>query len=294
MHIPSSMLHGAVCPVTLAVAGAGIGWAAYAARKSPRRPSALRLAAVTALVFALQMLNYPVANGTSGHLLGAVLAVSLVGVPFAVLAMAAVLLVQAFLFGDGGILAVGANIINMSLIGAGATGWLYERLNARGLNPSVSLAGAAWFSMAAAAMACSLEVAWSGAVALGKVVPAMLSVHVLIGAGEALLTLLFATALRWAASRFQASERAGIWSASVLALLAVLASPWASTFPDGLERVAERLAFASFPSFSLPAWFADYQAPWLGGGSAATLLAGLAGVLAAAVLAGALSRLYRV
>ena len=74
MHIPASMLNGSICPVTLAVGAAGLGTAAYFAAKSAAKPSAPRFAAVTALVFALQMLNYPVQHGTSGHLVGAALA----------------------------------------------------------------------------------------------------------------------------------------------------------------------------------------------------------------------------
>jgi len=75
MHIPASMLNGPVCPVTLAIGAAGITAAVFTARKSEEKPSPAGFAAVTALIFALQMLNYPVQNGTSGHLVGAMLAV---------------------------------------------------------------------------------------------------------------------------------------------------------------------------------------------------------------------------
>lgn len=295
MHIPGTMLHGTVCPVTLAVAGIGVGLAAYLARKSPQKPAPASFAAVTALVFALQMLNYPVANGTSGHLVGAMLAVGFLGVPFGVLAMTVVLLVQAFLFGDGGLNALGANVLNMALIGAGAGGYLHRRLTARGWNSSVSLAAGAWLSVLAAAAACAFEAAWSGAVSLNKVLPAMLSVHALIGAGEALLTVLVAAAVHGAASRIhpRALERSRVIGTFALAVLAAVLSPLASAWPDGLEWVAGQLAFSSFAGFSLPVLFADYQASWVGNEALGTLLAGLTGMVAVSFAAWALARALR-
>ena len=103
MHIPSSMLNGAICPVTVGVGIAGGMTALYFARKAEEKPSAAKFATVTAMIFALQMLNFPVQNGTSGHLLGGMLAVALLGVPFAALSIAIVLGVQAVFFGDGGV-----------------------------------------------------------------------------------------------------------------------------------------------------------------------------------------------
>ncbi len=295
MHIPSTMLNGAVCPVTLVAAGIGVGLAAYLARKSPHKPTPVSFAAVTALVFALQMMNYPVANGTSGHLVGAVLAVGFLGVPFAVLAMTVVLLVQAFLFGDGGLNALGANVLNMALIGAGAAGYLHQRLTARGWNTSVSLAASAWLSVLAAAAACAFEAAWAGAVSLNKALPAMLSVHALIGAGEAILTLIVIAAVNWAAARIQpqALERSRVMSTYALAVLAAVLSPLASAWPDGLEWVAGQLAFSSFAGFSLPVLFADYQASWVGNEALGTLLAGLTGMVAVSFAAWALARALR-
>ncbi|NLF86773.1 MAG: cobalamin biosynthesis protein CbiM, partial [Lentisphaerae bacterium] len=86
MHIPDSMLHGGICPVTAAVSSIGIATAAYSARHAKTPPA--RFAAVTALIFAGQMMNFPVMDGTSGHLLGGVLAASLLGTPLGVLSVA--------------------------------------------------------------------------------------------------------------------------------------------------------------------------------------------------------------
>ena len=263
MHIPASMLNGAICPVTVAVSAVGVGIAANFALKSEDKPSSARFAAVTALIFALQMLNYPVLDGTSGHLVGALLGVSILGMPFAILAMAIVLIVQAVFFGDGGINALGANILNMSLIGAGLLGFVFNFMQKKGLNKQVALAVAAFFAVLAGAFACSLEVAFSGSVALNKVLPSMLSVHALIGLGEALLTVVLITVLQGYASLWKENEKQFVFGAFGLAIIAALLSPFASSFPDGLEWVAGKLSFVEFNSFQLSAILPDYQATFI-------------------------------
>ena len=280
MHIPSTMLNGAVCSVTLAVSAVGIGIAVRAAKKSDKKPSLSKFAAVTALIFALQMLNYPVQDGTSGHLVGAMLGVGLLGIPFTVLSMAVVLAIQAFFFGDGGVNALGANILNMALIGAGLLGFVYNRIKEKGLSDKLSLGIASFLSVLVGAFACSLEVSASGAVAFNKVLPAMLSVHALIGIGEALLTVGIIYALNVYYARKE-SEYGYAVGASVLAIGAVLISPLASGFPDGLEWVAEKLSFAHFSGFEIPAIFPDYQATFISSPAFSTILAGIAGILIA-------------
>ena len=278
MHIPSSMLHGAICPVTMAVSTTGVGLAAYWAHKANEKPSAGRFSAVTALIFAMQMLNYPVQNGTSGHLVGAMLAVSLLGIPFAVLSMAVILAVQAIFFADGGVSALGANILNMGLIGAGVAGFFFQRLKERGFSKFFALGIAAWASVVMGAAACSFEVASAGAVSIEKALPAMLGVHSLIGAGEALLTVL-AVAVLVSSERFlKRNERAFTFSSLALATIAAILSPFASNFPDGLERIAERLSFAEFPSENFSAFFANYRVPFIRSEALAASVAGVVGV----------------
>lgn len=278
MHIPSTMLNGAVCPVTLAVSAVGIGIAARVAKKSDKKPSPAKFAAVTALIFALQMLNYPVQDGTSGHLVGAILGVGLLGIPFAVLSMAIVLAVQAFFFGDGGSNVLGANIVNMALIGAGLLGLAYNWFKDKGLHDKVSLGVAAFLSVLAGAFTCSVEVAVSGGVAFNKVLPAMMSVHALIGLGEALLTVGVVYALSTYCAKREAEYRFAV-GASVLAIGATLISPLASGFPDGLEWVAEKLSFIEFSGFEIPAIFPDYQTTFIASTGFSTILAGIAGVV---------------
>lgn len=276
MHIPNEMLNGLICPVSAALAVTGVAAAAYAARRSQNRPSAARFAAVAALVFAAQMLNFPVQDGTSGHLLGGVAAAGLLGVPFGVLALALVVSIQSLVFADGGLLVLGANVFNMALIGAGAGGLLNEVLRKSGLQRHLALLLSAWASVLLAASACSIELAISGTIGAGKVLPAMLGVHALIGVGEAVVTLVLVSAFG------SQPATAGRWNVAAPLLGALLAatllSPFASSHPDGLEWVAEQYGFLKegAPLFVTP--LADYAVPMLSNEALSTALAGFIGV----------------
>ena len=278
MHIPATMLHGAVCPVTIAVGVVGGATALYFANKQEEKPSAEKFATVTAMIFAMQMLNFPVQNGTSGHLLGGMLAVMFLGIPYSVLSISLVLAVQAVFFGDGGVNALGANVINMGLIGAAGVGFFCEFLKKKRLPQTLSLAVASWLSVVLASLACAFEVALSGAVELSKVVPAMLSVHALIGIGEAVLTVVVVSLVSKIAETWKAREKAVTLASFVIAIVAAMLSPFASSFPDGLEWVAGRLSFSEFHGFSLSVLFPDYQVSFVGGGSMGTIMAGLIGI----------------
>ena len=105
MHIPQNLLDGTLCSVTAVVSGLCLAGAALAAYRSAEKPHPLRFAAVSAFLFAAQMMNFPISGGTSGHLLGGVLASALLGVPFGVLALALVVAIQALVFADGGLTA---------------------------------------------------------------------------------------------------------------------------------------------------------------------------------------------
>lgn len=279
MHIPGSMLNNVVCPVTAVIASVGVGAAIYFSKKNNQKPGFLRFSSVTALVFALQMLNYPVQNGTSGHLVGAMLAVSFLGVPFSILSMSMVLVIQAFFFADGGVNALGANIINMALIGAGVSGVVYNYLLSVRTNQKISLGIASFISVLLAALVCSFEVAMSGAIELGKVLPAMISIHALIAFGECFLTVLVVSVLCAYKDFCKANERGFIFAVFSLAVAAVLFSPFASGFPDGLEWVCEKLHFAEFGCLQIPALFSDYQVPFLNNAFVSTIFAGFFGLV---------------
>jgi len=147
---------------------------------------------MAAFIFAAQMINFPVPGGTSGHLLGGVLAGVVLGPWAGTVVLALVLAVQCLVFQDGGLTALGANIVNMALIGCAFSAFLYSglrRLIPR-FGPTATAALCAWLSVVLAAAACSAELALSGASPFRIVFPAMVAVHTFIGVGEALITTL--------------------------------------------------------------------------------------------------------
>jgi cobalt/nickel transport system permease protein len=150
---------------------------------------------VAALIFAAQMFNFPIDQGTSGHLIGGVLAVVLLG-PFAgTIAVAAVVIIQALFFADGGLIVLGANVVNMACLAALASYYIYSAVK-RYFLEWVSVAIAAWSSVMIAAVAASLEIGISGTFALAAVMGAMLKVHAVIGAAEALITVVLVNVFR--------------------------------------------------------------------------------------------------
>lgn len=280
MHIPNAMLNGAICPITAALSATGITAAAAIAIKSENKPRPVWFAATASLIFALQMLNFPIASGTSGHLLGGVLASAILGTPFGVLAIAAVVAAQALLFSDGGMAVMGANLFNMAIIGAGLGGLLRSVLAARQQTPlgkHLATAVAAWFSVVLASSAVSVELAVNGKIAFSQILPAMVGTHALIGIGEAGITLAFCFLLAGQYQTTTARAKAAIaLPASLLA--ALLLAPFASSLPDGLESIATRfsLIHESAPAFVSP--MSGYAIPHIGSTALATIAAGLVGM----------------
>jgi cobalt/nickel transport system permease protein len=255
---------------------------------------------MAAFIFAAQMINFPVAGGTSGHLLGGALAAIVLGPWAGMLVMASVIAVQALLFQDGGLLVMGANILNMGLLTALIGYGLYRGIAGQSRGVRLAVAGvAAWLSVMAAALATSLQLWLSATSALRIVVPTMLGVHTAIGIGEALITVAaLAFILRTRPDLLEAKSeiRGGIgWVvAGLMVALAVVAlAPLASVNPDGLERVAIDMGFiergADAPYEILP----DYTIPLLGESALSTLLAGAIGALAVAALTVVAVRLLR-
>ncbi|MEX0783145.1 MAG: energy-coupling factor ABC transporter permease [Dehalococcoidia bacterium] len=148
---------------------------------------------MAAFIFAAQMFNFQVAGGTSGHLLGGVLAAVLLGPYAGTVVMACVIGVQALVFQDGGLLVMGANIFNMGIIGTFGGYWLFRTLCTvlggveKGRLPAAGIA--AWVSVEAAALAIALQLTASDTTTLSVALPAMLGVHALIGIGEAAVTV---------------------------------------------------------------------------------------------------------
>jgi cobalt/nickel transport system permease protein len=193
LHAPDGFL---ALPVALAMWAATtvvVALAVIRTNRSLDERAVPLLGIMAAFIFAAQMFNFPVAGGTSGHLLGGVLAAVLLGPWAGTLVMTAVVGVQALLFQDGGLLVMGANIFNMGVIGT-LGGYAVYRLVAgalggerRGRVPAAAVA--AWASVVVGAAAMALQLGVSGFTELGIALPAMVGVHALIGVGEALITV---------------------------------------------------------------------------------------------------------
>ena len=200
MHIPDGFIDAPVSLLAYLVAAMFLGVAVVKARTELDDRTA-PLAGLTAVfIFAAQMLNFPVGAGTSGHLLGGALAAILVGPWAAMLVVTVVLTVQALMFADGGLSALGLNILNMAVVTA-IVGWLVFRLGVRFVRTArgaAVVAGVAAFaSVPFAALAFVLEYALGGTapVSLSAVAAAMGGVHVLIGIGEGIITGLVVAAV---------------------------------------------------------------------------------------------------
>ncbi len=303
MHIPDGILDGKTIGVTTALAVAGVGVAVRQVREElpARRVPLLGLSA--AFLFTAQMLNFPVAGGTSGHLLGGVLVAALLGPAAGVVVLTTVLIVQCMLFGDGGVTALGANVLNMALTGT-LCGWAVYRVVSRwvpGLRGQVAgVAFGGWCSTVLASLACAGQLAWSGTAPWLAAVVAMMGVHMLIGLGEGLISALVFLAIARArpdlasgAVENPAISRIGalVGFGLVVSLgLAVFVAPFACPWPDGLERVAARLGFEHKAAEVLKAPLANYMFPGCESPAVATAVAGVAGALAVFGLALLLSR----
>ena len=201
MHIPDGFIDIQTSAVFGGLAAAGVAIALKGARNQLDEKSA-PLAGLTAVfIFAVQMLNFPVAAGTSGHLLGGALAAVLVGPWAATLALTVVLLIQGFLFADGGLTAIGLNVFNMGIIGVwvGYTVFLLIRKVLPKNKSSISIAAAIAGAMSVPAAAIGFTVQYAlGATAtfpVSTVLSAMVGTHVLIGIGEAIITGLTVSAV---------------------------------------------------------------------------------------------------
>jgi cobalamin biosynthesis protein CbiM len=196
MHIPDGFINVPVSGAAVLVSASAIALALKKSRGSMEQEVAPMAGLTAVFIFAVQMLNFPVAAGTSGHLLGGALAAILVGPWVALLAMTVVISLQAFIFADGGLSAIGLNIFNMGVITV-LIGWFTFKFILKFLpkkNSSVVAASAiaAFVSVPISALGFVVEYAigGSGIIDLDKVLGAMLSVHVLIGLGEAAISAL--------------------------------------------------------------------------------------------------------
>ncbi|MFF5726592.1 energy-coupling factor ABC transporter permease [[Kitasatospora] papulosa] len=278
MHVPDGFIDAPVSAAAGVVAAGAVAVGLRGARRELDQRTAPLAGLVAAFIFAVQMLNFPVAAGTSGHLLGGALAAILVGPYTGVLCIAVVLLMQGILFADGGLTALGVNITVMGVVTTVVAHVLFRgltRVLPRTRRSTTAAAFvAALVSVPAAALAFTLIYAIGGTtdVPLGKVLTAMVGVHVLIGIGEAAITaltvgaviavrpdlvhgardtgtplklridgeLVDAPAAAPSPAPVAARSTRKVWATGLAAalVLAGFVSFYASADPDGLEKVA--------------------------------------------------------
>lgn len=306
MHIPDGFLSVAVSLILWLLAVVAIAVSLRRVNRDLDERKIPLMGVLAAAIFAGQMLNFAVTGGTSGHLMGAAIATILLGPWAAMLVMTAVVGIQALIFQDGGILALGANLFNMGVIGVTVSFFTYRAVMrlARGQKWGVFAGGfaAGWLSIFIASLAAALQLALSGTSPANLAVPAMGGIHALIGIGEGLITV-GALAFLYAARRdlvIQGSEGVGggkgvIVGGLILAVALAVLAPLASAHPDGLEWVAAQNGFlgrAQGASFNV---IPNYVLPGVSNAALATILAGVLGLLLVlgVVLALAYSRRHR-
>lgn len=299
MHIPDGFIDGKTAATAAAISVAGLALALRQVRRDlpARRMPLLGLAA--AFLFAAQMVNFPIAGGTSGHLMGGVLVAALLGPSAAVVVLTTVLIVQCFLFADGGISALGANVLNMGILGAGG-GYLVFGLVARCVKGSrgrvTAIAFAGWCSTVLASIGCAGELAWSHTVTWSAGFTMMTGTHMLVGIGEGTISALAYLAIQRTrpdlipelasstkSDRHAAPRRRGEllgYGLLVALAIAVFVAPFACPLPDGLEVVAVKLGFDQRSAGTAVHGVApDYRMTGIHSAAGATALAGALGTV---------------
>ncbi len=200
MHIPDGFLDTKTWVTLWGVSGATIGYAIKKVEKELDEEKVPLMGVSAAFIFAAQMLNFPVMGGTSGHFVGGVLAAILLGPWAGLLVMTTVLIIQCFIFQDGGLTALGANIFNMGIIGSFVGYYIYTGLSKimskKWNDLFIPAFFASWITILLSASFCAIELSISGTVPLSLSLPAMAGVHALIGIGEGFITLLVLTFIK--------------------------------------------------------------------------------------------------
>lgn len=290
MHIPDGFLSVPVSIVLWVISILVLAYALIRVNSELGEKQVPLMGVIAAAIFAGQMLNFPISGGTSGHLIGAALATIVLGPWASIIVMTCVVSIQALIFQDGGLLAMGGNIFNMAIV-ATAVAYAVYTLVRRFMGNSrqaVMVGGllSGWLAVLITSLACALQIAFSGTSSANIAIPAMAGVHAIIGLGEGLITLgalAFLLASRPDLLKMGTEQQRGgvfvVVGGLIVALALAILSPIASSNPDGLEYVAEQSGFlgqAQGPSYSI---IPDYTFPGIGSPELATIVAGIIGVL---------------
>ena len=297
MHVPDGFINAQVSVAT-GVISLGTLWAYIRNAKNLVADKLIALTGMmSALIFVLQMINFPIAAGTSGHLLGGALAVIVLGPSLGIICISIVVVIQSLLFADGGLSALGVNVLNMAII-TSLTGWLtitfWKKLF--GDSQFTLISGsviAGLLSVVFSSIAFVMEYAIGGTVSvpLGSVLIAMISTHLFIGLGEGIITaLIISLLLRVRSDLVYANTKKdksnnlstsyGIFIVLILSL--TLITPYASSSPDGLESVASNFGFEETDGVVL--LLEDYGISSVNNNFISTILSALLGILSIAGL----------
>lgn len=297
MHVPDGFMNVTMSAAT-GVISFGTLWAYIRSAKDLIADKFIALTGMmSALIFVLQMINFPVAAGTSGHLLGGALAVIVLGPRLGLICLSVVVIIQSLLFADGGLSALGVNVLNMAIV-TSATSWFIVKYWVKFIGKnrtsiiSVSVI-AGILSVVFSSIAFTIQYAIGGTISIpvGTVLIAMVTTHLIIGLGEGIITALIITLLMrvrpdlvYAYDRSEENTtKVSIYGLFIiLILLLSLVTPFASSSPDGLESVAEEFGFTQTDGVVL--LLEDYGIDAINNNFLSTVLSALLGVTVVAVL----------
>ena len=297
MHVPDGFMNVTMSAAT-GVISFGTLWAYIRSAKDLIADKFIALTGMmSALIFVLQMINFPVAAGTSGHLLGGALAVIVLGPRLGLICLSVVVIIQSLLFADGGLSALGVNVLNMAIV-TSATSWFIVKYwikfigkNKTSIVTVSVLAGI--LSVVFSSIAFTIQYAIGGTISIpvGTVLIAMVSTHLIIGLGEGIITALIITLLmRVRPDLVYAYDRSDENTTKVsfyglfiiLILLLSLVTPFASSSPDGLESVAEEFGFTQTDGIVL--LLDDYGISAINNNFVSTVLSALLGITVVAIM----------
>ena len=297
MHVPDGFMNVTMSAAT-GVISFGTLWAYIRSAKDLIADKFIALTGMmSALIFVLQMINFPVAAGTSGHLLGGALAVIVLGPRLGLICLSVVVIIQSLLFADGGLSALGVNVLNMAIV-TSATSWFIVKYwikfigkNKTSIVTVSVLAGI--LSVVFSSIAFTIQYAIGGTISIpvGTVLIAMVTTHLIIGLGEGIITALIITLLmRVRPDLVYAYDRSDENTTKVsfyglfiiLILLLSLITPFASSSPDGLESVAEEFGFTQTEGVVL--LLDDYGINAINNNFLSTILSAILGVTVVAVI----------
>jgi cobalt/nickel transport system permease protein len=280
MHIPDNFLSTPVWAAFDAISAPAVVLLARSAKRELDDARIPLLGVMGAFIFAAQMINFPVGAGTSGHLVGGALLACVMGAAPAAVVMTAIIATQAFVFQDGGVLALGANVFNMAIAGVLAGYLPYKLWGAtRWRTPAIFLGG--FLSVLVSGSLALSELLISGVPMPGPTVPISFGFFCVNGLLEGAITVVVIQAIeklnpRWAPRRDPAGGRVMVALAGAALLLGVAGFMLASTNPDGIQRLGLQLGLGSKTNYHAP--LADYATPFLNSPWLRRALAGLAGL----------------